>query len=1680
MKKGVKAWRGIVCCLLAVSLIVGAVPFSALNQFNYAYADSQSDNNAIGDGVDERTHKFAFLDVTTGDEKYFGSFGKDESGKYDYLLSMYGSGSYMIKAKPENEGEKIWAVQELKNIVLHAYNVKELTYDEYSEVNASSNGKDNEVYIVVGTEEPTIDTSNPRDHVIDFYEENNSVYTLGQKISPVFNDIRLELTAGEDVELSPAFDSFTGEYQAEIPFASDSIYLWAEGATPEYWAGETQLKPVSGGTKFLIGKGTDAPWDDEGNIVITIKSKDSDGEYGKEYKIKLKGVYSAPKIEVKTYGMSVDSGQKFNEAFEVEADNGGRGDLSYQWYYNGSNNSNEGGELIDGATKASYTPDAADIGDSLFSRYDYYYCVVTNTDPDGNTYSAASSPMYAQIKSVIKPEIKLEAADGSDIPKDGYKYYDQGDALTGPELTVSFDKSVAGGKGDWSYEWYEKDGNKSTKIGEGETFTIPIHEGNEYSYNYYCVVKYTLEDESVNFSSDQINISKYNMFLNPVVTVTKDPSDVTLKQGAGSANLSVTASVSGGSGKDEFSYRWQKSSDGVNFTDIEDRLDYENINGTYMKYASESSYTTEIDEQDMYYRCRIVCTSTNLSGKTFTSEPVYSKAAKVTYTPIDFSLEGKGTKEEPYLINSLQDLEAVRDEVNDGGNNLRGIYFKLTSDITLPQDWVPIGSSKDNKFCGNISGAKDEGNYLLTVAEGGLPLLGFVGEAKLSDLDIYGKKIMGNGVVNHYTVDNSIQRSIIIENVNLKSGTQVLKSGYIGGFASGVNEITIRNCTIEENVVIGYDKNQSLIGSFAGEFNGTIENCVSYADVYGTDNIGGIVSRKGQSMGYCRITNCEFYGNVVASGEHVGGIMASGYVAESAPNTPCATIKNCAVYGSVQGKDHVGGIFGGEPGIVSCWANGKGYIQDNYFGGTIISDGKYVGAIIGYMNSVNQYNVIENNCFRENCGAENGIGAIKIVESTAGDPLGKDKDKLSKGYSEKEILSGTVVKVLNGSESSFKNWAQGERGPVHSSEGKPYKLIISDGRAWQSPIYQGDGIDLTGIDCTVLMTDGSTVIVDGSQIEITGFDKDKVGTQAIRYEYGAAYIERSVTVLKRDVGEITVKFSLMGDDLHDVNGQVHTLADGNLLTWIDDKEYTVDGNSTVLDVLTSVLGENGITFSNPTGDYIESVTKDGVTLAEKDNGPNSGWMYTLNGEHVNVGVSKQYLSEGDTIVFHYTDDYTKESWGSEKTAEQVIEMINSLPAPQDLTLTDASSVSAALEAYNSLSDIEKSKISEEYKRKLDTAVLRIAELKKDSIEGFDDAYTKTAEYLSELVQTYGIQVGSIGGEWLAIGLARADVMTSEQKEAYYKNVEQYVRENINDAQQLHRSKSTDNSRVILALTAIGRDVTDVAGHNLLAGLADLDYVNRQGINGAIWALIALDSHDYEIPDVSVQGTRATRENLIASILGAQLADGGWNLSDPDADSDMTAMAIQALAPYYSTDSSVKTAVDNALQCLSDIQNSNGGYSSWGSINSESCAQVVVALTSLGIDPAEDSRFIKNGNSVLDALLGYYVNGGGFKHTDGESEINAMATEQGFYALVSYSRMIEGKSSLYDMSDIDIEKNSDSVVIPDGEGTTGQESDKNPAQAPKTSDDSAVIFWMLMALISASGMTLQIRKRKFNK
>ena len=133
---------------------------------------------------------------------------------------------------------------------------------------------------------------------------------------------------------------------------------------------------------------------------------------------------------------------------------------------------------------------------------------------------------------------------------------------------------------------------------------------------------------------------------------------------------------------------------------------------------------------------------------------------------------------------------------------------------------------------------------------------------------------------------------------------------------------------------------------------------------------------------------------------------------------------------------------------------------------------------------------------------------------------------------------------------------------------------------------------------------------------------------------------------------------------------------------------------------------------------------------------------------------------------------------------------------------------------------------------------------------------------------------------------------------------------------------------------------------------------------------------------------------------------------------MTAMAIQSLAPYYKTNETVKAAVDKALEALSALQRSDGGFGSWGTVNSESCAQVIVALTALGIDPTADSRFVKNGLTVLDALASFYVTGG-FRHTAG-GERNGMATEQGYYALAAYYRFVNAQTRLYDMTDVTVQ------------------------------------------------------------
>ena len=311
---------------------------------------------------------------------------------------------------------------------------------------------------------------------------------------------------------------------------------------------------------------------------------------------------------------------------------------------------------------------------------------------------------------------------------------------------------------------------------------------------------------------------------------------------------------------------------------------------------------------------------------------------------------------------------------------------------------------------------------------------------------------------------------------------------------------------------------------------------------------------------------------------------------------------------------------------------------------------------------------------------------------------------------------------------------------------------------------------------------------------------------------------------------------------------------------------------------------------------------------------------------------------------------------------------------------------------------------------------------KQSQERYQEALSKAQNYLYEKVPEPFCN--SVGGEWLVVALARSGF---QAEDTYWQKYEANVTKTVQQADGvLHTPtgyKYTEYARIILAWTAIGKNPQDVAGYDFLERLDDMENVCRQGINGPIWALIAFDCGGYKMPD-SRANDPVSREALVSVILEAQLSDGSWGLVDQSSDVDLTAMALTALAPYYlneeeanqiqqDTLAAVHSAVDAGLTWLSEQQKDSGGFESWGSENAESIAQVLTALSALDLDGDKESLFVKKEGSVLDALLSFQTEEGGFSH-EKSGETNQMASEQCCYALAAYDRFCRGESRLYDM------------------------------------------------------------------
>lgn len=269
---------------------------------------------------------------------------------------------------------------------------------------------------------------------------------------------------------------------------------------------------------------------------------------------------------------------------------------------------------------------------------------------------------------------------------------------------------------------------------------------------------------------------------------------------------------------------------------------------------------------------------------------------------------------------------------------------------------------------------------------------------------------------------------------------------------------------------------------------------------------------------------------------------------------------------------------------------------------------------------------------------------------------------------------------------------------------------------------------------------------------------------------------------------------------------------------------------------------------------------------------------------------------------------------------------------------------------------------------------------------------------------------SPASDWLALALVRGGAeLPQAWRDAYLKSAETYVQERQGI---LHERKYTEYSRMVLTLTALGEDPRSFAGYDLLLPLGDFEATNLQGINGAIFALLALDCGGYDVPQNPKAAVQATREAYLARILERQLESGGWTLTGDLADADLTAMALQALAPY-TAQAAVSDAVERGLVCLSQMQGADGAFTCWDATTSESISQVLIALTSLGVS-VTDERFVKNGVTLEDVLLRYALDDGSFCHLEG-SAADGMATEQALCALTALYRAESGHSGLYQMT-----------------------------------------------------------------
>lgn len=1018
-----------------------------------------------------------------------------------------------------------------------------------------------------------------------------------------------------------------------------------------------------------------------------------------------------------------------------------------------------------------------------------------------------------------------------------------------------------------------------------------------------------------------------------------------------------------------------------------------------------------------------------------------------------------------YLITNESELKWFVSFVN--GEN-PAANARLISNITITEDeWYPIGSSRypySGEFDGN-----------------GRIVSGFSIISSSDEQGFFGN-IGGKGEVKNLTISGSVT----------VTGEDVVSAGGLAGYLEG----KITDCSFSGRVSGIRD-----VGGIVGQagLNSEISRCINSGRVTGNENVGGIVG----SVSYGNISECANIGDIgQEKSRKTGGI--AGYM------TNYAVVTACYNTGHIIGYDYLGGISG----LASVCAAPQGcYNVGN------VDTGMHAFGVLGDLTGTDYISVVTGSYYLAESSQEatdktaqgvNGSGMKKaafvsllnaqagkslfvmdLQEENSGYPLllwqtgktgdddigGNQPDVLNVTF----VLCGDTAHGADGIHNQYTEWIEPTSCtlPNGATAYDLFKKMMSDyglsyeveKNSYVSSVTGPDGITLS--EFANGPRSGWMYTINNRFPDYMASVKLKDGDE-MRFFYTDDYKDTNwnpsdpvvieVERLIDGIGTVTLNSA---DSIRTARDAYELLTDGQklIVSNIDILEKAEKSYKQLL----AEKPEKDRQAAAAVDQLIEAIGT--VTISCREEITAARNAYELLTEDQKKLVTRlSYLENAEEIFKQIVSEKTASDMAAAAGVDKLIDSIDTV------TVRSRTDIEKARAAYNGLTDDQKIYVTN--KPLLQQAETVLQKLLSEQQALREDICKITGDrLLAGNIPT----VSSIGGEWVVLGLSRADRISDEFKIGYYNNLVKVLRET--SSEKLHRSKSTENSRVVIALTSLGYDAADIDGYNLLLPLADVDYLQKQGVNGSIWALIAFDTANYAIPTVENGKTQTTREGLIRTILSEQTEWGGWSLDGGIGDVDLTAMALQALAPYSESHPEVKNAVFRALNFLSERQRSDGSFASFGNSSSESCAQVVVALTSLGIDPDNDSRFIKNGRSVIDALIAFYRNGG-FRHTM-DGEVSSMATEQGYYAMVSYFRFINGKTSLYDMSDISIKKaeqdlRPSQIDDSNNQGNQAFEAENNDIKNSQTEDNMNISLYIWLTMTAIAGMSVTVLHRRNNK